>query len=782
LPGLSNLNVRPEGPTSDLALVAVDATRQACIFSDRGTDLIVDLVGWFGDGGSPFQELAPRRAVDTREPTLRPPGVTGKPAVNQQVEIPRSMLGVPDEANGVVVNLTVTQASGYGYLTAFPCGGATPTTSNVNYNFGVDRANTAIMALGPQGSLCVQLSESDAHVIVDVNGWLGGDQGIQYGSATKRIADSRDGTGGWSGTFAPGQTRELIPGPDLPFGSRAAVLGITSTQSTGAGFIKVQPCGGQAEVSNLNFVRAVDITNLTVVPLPDDGRICVTASERTHVIVDVFGGFGVPGLARELAVGPYEVFPAFSADQHDYIAYCPSLTANHMTVHVRGMPRTTVTMGAVGGTILLDTTVTIDANDAIVVTITPTGGGAAEQYWIQCVPPDFPHITTSGNGHAPPGWYILANNAEPTNGQFGMIMDSAGVPVWYKRGTTGRVPRDLKRLADGSLAWFQTPGPGFGLDPANGYENFRLDGTPIDLIQTVGVPTNHHDLVQLPNGNFLLTAMLTLPATPGAQTCRRQNAAGTYPSITSDFVLRAIVQEVTPAGALVRDWDSTGEFNPVTETTVPICFQVPAATGDDYLSSFHPNAIDLKANGPGTADDQLIVSARHADAVYGINFDTETVDWKLGGTPRPESLTIVGDPLNGPARQHDVRVLPNGHITMFDNRTNFTTATVPFATTTGAARFVEYAIDETANTATLVRQISNPLGFFSGATGSARVQPDGGVVICWGALPGTVFSEYDATGQVVFEVHMPGFNSSYRTVKEPLASFNINELRATSGG
>ncbi len=119
---------------------------------------------------------------------------------------------------------------------------------------------------------------------------------------------------------------------------------------------------------------------------------------------------------------------------------------------------------------------------------------------------------------------------------------------------------------------------------------------------------------------------------------------------------------------------------------------------------------------------------------------------------------------------------------MFDNRTNFTTATVPFATVTGAARFVEYAIDETANTATLVRQISNPLGFFSGATGSARVQPDGGVVICWGALPGTVFSEYDAAGQVVFEVHMPGFNSSYRTVKEPLGSFDIDELRATSGG
>ena len=144
------------------------------------------------------------------------------------------------------------------------------------------------------------------------------------------------------------------------------MLGITSTQSTGAGFITVQPCGGQAEVSNLNFVRGVDITNLTVVPLPDDGRICVTASERTHVVVDVFGGFGVPGLARELEVGPYEVFPAFSADQHDYIAYCPGDTANHMSVHVRGMPRTTVTMGGSAERSCSTPRSTIDANDAIV--------------------------------------------------------------------------------------------------------------------------------------------------------------------------------------------------------------------------------------------------------------------------------------------------------------------------------------------------------------------------------------------------------------------------------
>ncbi len=60
----------------------------------------------------------------------------------------------------------------------------------------------------------------------------------------------------------------------------------------------------------------------------------------------------------------------------------------------------------------------------------------------------------------------------------------------------------------------------------------------------------------------------------------------------------------TPAGNLVRDWDSTGEIALGRDHRSDL-LPVPAATGDDYLSSIHPNAIDLKANGPGTADDQL---------------------------------------------------------------------------------------------------------------------------------------------------------------------------------
>ncbi len=48
------------------------------------------------------------------------------------------------------------------------------------------------------------------------------------------------------------------------------------------------------------------------------------------------------------------------------------------------------------------------------------------------------------------------------------IRDDHGLgrrPCLVQARRAGRIPRDLKRLADGSLAWFQTFGPGFGNDP-----------------------------------------------------------------------------------------------------------------------------------------------------------------------------------------------------------------------------------------------------------------------------------------------------------------------------
>ncbi|MEX2626520.1 MAG: aryl-sulfate sulfotransferase [Ilumatobacteraceae bacterium] len=794
LPELSNLNIRTEGPNSNFAVVAVDDTREVCVYSDGGTDAIVDLVGHFGPGGARFQELEPRRVLDTRDPFRRPDDVTGPPEPRQIVTVDRDRLGVPDDASAVMVNLTVAEAEAPGFLTAYPCAGERPPTSNVNYEQGGARANTSIVALSAEGTMCIELDAASADVIVDLVGYFGsGADGLEYETGMRRVADSRSGLGGWDGPFAADQTRSFDPGLGnvMPDGTRVAVLGVVATRAEEAGFLQVRPCGSTADVSSVNYVPGVDITNLVVVPLDDDGTVCVTSSAPTDVVVDLFGGFRAEGLMRSLSVGPHEVFPDFRPDVHDYVAYCPNETGNTFQISARGMPGTRVELvGQLSGAPRLSTSATRAADQALTLRVIPEVG-AAEEYWIRCLPPDFPEVTVSRPGDPEPGWYLLNNGSATRN--YGIIVDTNGVPVWYRKaeppaapGAHVPEPRGLQRLSDGTLAWIQTQGFAFGIDPGNSFERFALDGTML-LGPSVEAPlaTNHHELHELPNGNFLLTALPFEDAPPGTM-CHtpRPGVQGEFDEVEADHVAAAVVQEVTPTNEAVWTWHSDpldtqgkpdGERIDLDETTLRLCFVDSA--GEYYLSAIHPNALDVRG-------DHVLISARHADAVYAVDRNTGEIDWKLGGTDRGDGtrLEMLGQQPTRPFRQHDVQVLPNGNITLFDNRTPF-----PFGATVtspATARYVEYEIDDDDMTATVVRQYRRENGDNSGALGSARLQPGGGVVLNWGSVPGPTFTEVDADGEVLLEVTFAGDpvqRFSYRTIKEPLESFDIDELRATAG-
>ena len=793
LPELSNLNIRTEGPNSNFAVIAVDSTREVCVYSDGGTDAIVDLVGHFGPGGARFQELEPRRVLDSRDPFRRPADVTGPPEPRQVVTVDRERLGVPADASAVMVNLTVAEAEAPGFLTAYPCAGERPPTSNVNYEQGGARANTSIVALSAAGTMCLELDAASADVIVDLVGFFGSAaDGLEYETGMLRVADSRGGLGGWDGPFAADQTRSFDPGLGnvMPDGTRVAVLGVVATRAEEAGFLQVRPCGSTADVSSVNYVPGVDITNLVVVPLDDDGTVCVTSSAPTDVVVDLFGGFGADGLMRSLSVGPHEVFPDFRPDVYDYVAYCPNETGNSFQVSARGMPGTRVELvGQLSGSPRLTTSATRAADQALTFRVIPKVG-TAEEYWIRCLPPDFPKVTVSRPGDPEPGWYLLNNGSATRN--YGIIVDTNGVPVWYRKATPPAAPdahvpepRGLQRLSDGTLAWIQTDGFAFGINPDRTFERFTLDGTMLLGPATDGFPTNHHELLELPNGNFLLTALPFEDAPPNTP-CHTPvpGQPGAFQQVDADHVAAAVVQEVTPDNQEVWTWHSDPlgtEGKPDTEridideTTVRLCFV--DGNGEYYLSTVHPNALAVRG-------DHVLVSARHADAVYAIDRTTNEIDWKLGGTDRGDGtrLEMLGQQPTRPFRQHDVQVLANGNVTLFDNRTPF-----PFGapvTAPAVARYVEYEIDESAGTARLVRQERRANGDNSGALGSARLQPDGGVVINWGAVPGPTFTEVDDDGEVLFEVTFsssPVQRFSYRTIKEPIDAFDLDELRATAG-
>jgi hypothetical protein len=65
----------------------------------------------------------------------------------------------------------VTQPSGAGYVTVYPCGVATPLASNLNFEAGMTVANAVIVKVGSDGKVCLFSSKS-TQLIVDVNGFF----------------------------------------------------------------------------------------------------------------------------------------------------------------------------------------------------------------------------------------------------------------------------------------------------------------------------------------------------------------------------------------------------------------------------------------------------------------------------------------------------------------------------------------------------------------------------------------------------------------------------------
>ncbi len=72
-----------------------------------------------------------------------------------------------------MLNVTVTQTAGPGYVTAFPCGSTQPTASSLNFGAGATVPNGLISKIGTGGKVCLFVS-SGTHLIADVNGWFAG--------------------------------------------------------------------------------------------------------------------------------------------------------------------------------------------------------------------------------------------------------------------------------------------------------------------------------------------------------------------------------------------------------------------------------------------------------------------------------------------------------------------------------------------------------------------------------------------------------------------------------
>ncbi len=151
-PLASTLNFTAGQTVANMALVTAGPDGRVCLRPSTAAHLVVDLVGTFPQE-SGFRGTAPQRLLDTRS--------AGAPNRLAQVALPTT--------GPRALNLTVTQPSDGGYARVYPCGGAQPATSSINFARGQTVANAAIAAAGRDGVLCIS-SNVATHVIVDDSG------------------------------------------------------------------------------------------------------------------------------------------------------------------------------------------------------------------------------------------------------------------------------------------------------------------------------------------------------------------------------------------------------------------------------------------------------------------------------------------------------------------------------------------------------------------------------------------------------------------------------------
>jgi len=349
------------------------------------------------------------------------------------------------------------------------------------------------------------------------------------------------------------------------------------------------------------------------------------------------------------------------------------------------------------------------------------------------LPLDFPNISATTFGVTAPGKLFLANmRFNGTYAPYLMILDNSGYPVFY-RALQARA-WDFKIQPNGLMTYFDS----FS-------QSYLVMDTLYQIIDTIrcgnGYSTDVHELRMLPNGNALLMSY-----DPQIVDMSRIVPGGD----TAAVVTGLIIQELDTRKNVVFQWRSWDHFQITDANNVDF-----TAHTIDYV---HGNAIEVDWDG------NLLISCRHMDEITKVNRLTGNIIWRWGG--KNNQFTFLNDSLRF-KWQHAIRRIPNGNYTMFDNGV---------WRPTQFSRAVEYHLDETAMTATLVWQYQQSPDVFGGALGYVQRLPNGNTLIGWGSTTPTV-TEVAPDGSKVFELSFDTGMYSYRAYRLE-ADFTVGIPRA----
>jgi hypothetical protein len=404
----------------------------------------------------------------------------------------------------------------------------------------------------------------------------------------------------------------------------------------------------------------------------------------------------------------------------------------------------------------------VNENEAIVVTAGQ--GNAASEYWIRCLPSDFPGLRTdlhSAAGTPTPGYYLVGNSGDPPG--YAILLNGNGVPIWYAENEMAGVD-DVDDVVGGAISYFSTwltaPASIVHLNPLE-TSHVAPNGTELDT----------HELRVLPNGHYLAFSYVVVP---GVNLTGIPNLSMPKGGPDSNMTDCKIVEFEPSSGKVAWSWTFSEHFDPVTDSIVP---EWGMQSGVEAADVWHCNSIDVdQTNG------NLLVSARNMDSVFYVDKATAAVLWKMGGSKETKDHAVyvpLADPFH---QQHDARLQPGwseeqggGQISVFDDESDES------APARGLLLDVSIGVNGAKAGATVAWQYKAQGG--SADRGSFRIDADGSRVIGWGlnAVNGLVFTELDSKGTDILDFYFPDGHVSYRAIKIPTSAFDLGVLRRTAG-
>jgi hypothetical protein len=318
MPLTSNLNWAKGNTVPNLVVVPLktDGAVDIANNSSGTVQFIADLEGYYTTStsvnsvtSSSYTPISPLRALDTRSGgngvskakiaagtgvSLQLGGATISP-VGGGTAVP-----IPSGITGVAMNVTVTNATGGGFLTVYPTETTSgspvtlPNVSNLNFATGETVPNMVMVPVGADGKVRFYngATAGSTDIIADIAGYYTADTKgeVYHPLGPVRLIDTRIGEGETS-VSAIGAKGTLSLG--LPSSYEAVIANVTVTGAVGGGYITAYPMNTTrpAQASNLNFATGQTVPNLAVVQSNSGLSFYSNASANVQLVVDVSGYF-----------------------------------------------------------------------------------------------------------------------------------------------------------------------------------------------------------------------------------------------------------------------------------------------------------------------------------------------------------------------------------------------------------------------------------------------------------------------------------------------------------